>query len=52
VCFLLRDRKGVDLDRSGRRYGEIGISRGWGNHNVNILCKKNIFEIKRKKIKE
>ena len=48
VCFLVRDRKDVDLD--GRRGGEEGTmrSRGGGNHKQNILCAgKKAFSIKR-----
>lgn len=49
VCFLSRDRKGVD--RRGRDCGEK-LGGEDGDHNQNVLCEeKYLFPIKKEKRK-
>ena len=46
-CSVMRVRKAVDLDGSGR---ETGKTKGRETHNQNILYEKNIFSIKEIKV--
>lgn len=43
VCFLMKERKGVDLDERG---GRVRSWRGWGTRNCsqNILHEKSMFQ--------
>lgn len=50
LCFLMRDKKEVDLE--GDRGGRAERIRGRGRSNQNVLCEnKSIFSKSKKKIK-
>lgn len=46
ICFLRRDRKRVNLSRTGM--GETRRNRGRGDCNQNIMYEKQLFPIKEK----
>lgn len=48
ACFVMRNRKGMDLMQGGRG-GEELREVGEGNHNLDILYKKKIIINKRGK---